>query len=170
MRMTDRDYMRVALREAEKAMAEGEVPIGAVIVFKNFDDGVFISSHNRRENEHDATAHAEMIAIREAGRRAGNWRLTGATMYVTLEPCPMCAAAIAEARMERIVYGAPDSKCGAVESVMKLAANPVLASPIEVTAGVMEEECRAIINRFFSLTRDNSYDKIVSHRIESIQG
>lgn len=146
--MKDRDYMRLALVEAEKAAAEGEIPVGAVLV--SSEGGIIASGHNLRETEHDATAHAEIIAIREGGRRLGDFRLTGATLYVTLEPCPMCAGAIAASRLRRLVYGAPDSRAGAVESVMAMFAEPALfAAGIEVAGGVMEDECRAVLQKFF---------------------
>jgi tRNA(Arg) A34 adenosine deaminase TadA len=109
--MADDTFMRIALDEARIAADEGEVPIGAAIVC---DGAVIARAHNRRENDRDPTAHAELLAIRAAAERLGRWRLSGCTVYVTLEPCPMCAGAMHQARIDRLVYGAPDPKAGAV--------------------------------------------------------
>ena len=140
--------MALALDEARLAMESGEVPVGAVLI----DDGggVVVRAHNLRETERDATAHAEILAIREAGRRLSRWRLTGCTLYVTLEPCPMCAGAIMAARVSRLVYGAPDARAGAVESIFNTPGPPSLAAASETTAGVMEDECRALLQIFFA--------------------
>ena len=144
----DRECMALALDEARLAMESGEVPVGAVLI----DDGggVVVRAHNLRETERDATAHAEILAIREAGRRLSRWRLTGCTLYVTLEPCPMCAGAIMAARVSRLVYGAPDARAGAVESIFNIPGHPSLAPAPEITAGVMEDECRALLQIFFA--------------------
>jgi len=143
-------FMREALAEAEKAYAAGEVPIGAVVV----REGEIISrAHNRREAEHDATAHAEILAIREAGRRLGGWRLTGCTLYVTIEPCPMCAGALVQSRVEHLVYGAADPKAWADRSLLEIVQNPGLNHRLAVTGGVLAEECGALMKRFFRSRR-----------------
>lgn len=144
--MNDMDYMGLALDEAKKAYAIGEVPIGAVIVK---DGEVIAAAHNLRETGHDATAHAEVMAIRQACEKIGHWRLTGATLYVTIEPCPMCAGALVMSRVARLVYGAADYKAGAVESLFNITNHSGLNHRIEVTAGVREEECRSLMKGFF---------------------
>ena len=149
--MTDEDFMRLALREAEKAYALEEVPIGAVLVD---EQGQVVSSgHNMREVWHDATAHAELIAIREACRTLGRWRLTGLTLYVTIEPCPMCAGAIVMSRVDRVVYGSTDAKAGACESVFNIPGNETLNHRPEIRAGVLQQECAEIMRRFFKERR-----------------
>lgn len=145
----DRDYMALALAEARAAAATGEMPVGAVVVSSAGD--VVSSAHNLRERDFDATAHAEILAIREAGAKLGSWRLPGCSLYVTLEPCPMCTGAIIQARLSRLVYGAPDSVMGAVDSLLALPA--ALGSGIEVRAGVMEDDCRAVLQEFFIAMR-----------------
>ncbi len=143
-------YMRQALAEAEKAYALGEVPIGAVVVL----DGEIIGrGHNLREVLKDSTAHAEILALREAAGKIGDWRLNGATLYSTIEPCPMCAGALVQFRVETLVYGAADPKAGAVDSVMDVVRQPRFNHQVEVVAGVLEEECRQIIQRFFQALR-----------------
>ncbi len=142
----DRFYMGVALQEAHQAYLLGEVPIGAVVV-RNQE--VIGRGHNMRETWKDPTAHAEIIAIKEACRRVGGWRLTESTLYVTIEPCPMCAGAIVLARLPRLVYGARDPKGGAVDSLFDLVRREELNHRVEVAAGILEEECRAIIQKFF---------------------
>ena len=142
--------MGLALAEARLAAEEGEVPIGAVLV-KN---GVVISrAHNRRENDKDATAHAEMLVIRDACQKLGRWRLSGTTLYVTIEPCPMCAGALVMSRVDRLVYGSPDYKAGAVESLFNIASHPALNHRLEVTAGIRQEECAAAMQAFFRKRR-----------------
>ncbi|REJ34349.1 MAG: tRNA-specific adenosine deaminase [Bacillota bacterium] len=142
--------MRAALAEAEAAAAKGEIPIGAVIV----RDGELIAAgHNLRETERDPTGHAEMVAIRRAAARLGAWRLTGTTLYVTIEPCPMCAGALVLARIERLVYGAADPKAGACGTLWNLVQDPRLNHRLAVTAGVLEDECRAVIQAFFRRLR-----------------
>ncbi|WP_425059276.1 tRNA-specific adenosine deaminase [Sporomusa carbonis] len=148
--MDDSYYMGLALVEAQKAFDLGEVPIGAVLVM---DNQVIATAHNMRELWHDATAHAEVIAIREACRVLKRWRLTGATLYVTIEPCPMCAGALVMSRVDRLVYGSPDYKAGAVESLFNVAQNSALNHRLEVTAGVRAEECAAIMKEFFRQRR-----------------
>jgi tRNA(adenine34) deaminase len=143
----DGEFMRLALQEAEAALAEDEVPVGALIVQ---DGRVIASAHNQREQLHDPTAHAEMIAITQAAEALGSWRLERSTMYVTLEPCPMCAGAIVLARLPRVVYGAADPKAGAVASLYQLLDDSRLNHRADVVAGVMAEPCGAILSRFFS--------------------
>ena len=144
--MNDFELMGLALAEAEQAAAEGEVPIGAVLVFAG---EVIAQAHNRRETDHDATAHAEMLVIREACRKLRRWRLTGATLYVTIEPCPMCAGALVMSRVDRLVYGSPDFRAGAVESIFNVVQHPSLNHRLAVTAGVRQDECAAAMQAFF---------------------
>ncbi|GEA14489.1 MAG: tRNA(adenine34) deaminase [Moorella sp. (in: firmicutes)] len=148
--MDHRFYMGEALAEAEKAFALGEIPIGAVIVE---GERILARAGNRRETWGDPTAHAEIIALREAARVRGNWRLTGTTLYVTVEPCPMCAGALVQARVKRLVYGAPDLRAGAVDSVVNLVENPHFNHQVEVIPGIREEECRQLLKRFFQQVR-----------------
>ncbi len=144
----DKAYMQMALEEARIAMQKGEVPVGAVLI--NDEDGVVVRTHNLRETQKDATAHAEILAIREGGRKLSRWRLSGCTLFVTLEPCPMCAGAIMAARISRLVYGATDSRAGAVESIFNIPGHPSLAPAPVITAGVLEDECSEILKSFFS--------------------
>jgi len=143
--------MQQALLEARKAYDMGEVPIGAVIVK---DGKVIARGHNLRETEKDRTLHAEMVAIREAARYLGGWRLTGCELYVTIEPCPMCAGAIIQARIERVVFGAMDPKAGCAGSLYNLLQDPRFNHRVEVVGGVMEEECRRIMQDFFRARRE----------------
>ena len=139
-------YMEEALREAQKALHKKEIPVGAVIV----KDGQIISrAHNLKETLNDPTAHAEIIAIREASRVLANWRLEGCNLYVTLEPCPMCAGAINQARIDRLIYGAMDLKTGACGSLFNLTGDLRLNHKVEVVAGIMEEECKLLLKTFF---------------------
>ncbi|MBQ4422200.1 MAG: nucleoside deaminase [Schwartzia sp.] len=147
----DREYMAIALDEARLAMQSGEVPVGAVLI--DDEGGVVVRAHNLCERETDATAHAEMLAIREAGKRLSRWRLTGCTLYVTLEPCPMCAGAIMASRISRLVYGATDARAGAVESIFNNPGHPSLAPEPQITADVMEDECKALLQKFFAARR-----------------
>jgi tRNA(adenine34) deaminase len=144
------DFMRHALREAQAAFDEDEVPIGAIVVHENRIIG---SAHNQREQLRDPTAHAEMIAITQAAEALGNWRLEGCTLYVTLEPCPMCAGAIVLARIPRVVYGAADPKAGAVTTLYQILGDPRLNHRSEVIAGVLGDECGALLSRFFAEKR-----------------
>ena len=139
-------FMREALAEAEKAYVLGEVPIGAVVALENKIIG---RGHNLREVLKDSSAHAEILAMREAAGFIGDWRLNGATLYATIEPCAMCAGAIVQFRVSTLVYGAADPKAGAVDSVVDLVREPRFNHRVEVVAGVLEEECRSIIRRFF---------------------
>ena len=138
-------YMRLALEEARAAGAQGEVPVGCVIVREG---KVIARGHNRRELLSDATAHAELEAIREASRALGTWRLTGCTLYVTLEPCPMCAGAMINARLDAVVYGAPNPKAGCCGSVLPLFHEKFNHHPA-VCGGVLEEECAKVLGAFF---------------------
>ena len=147
--MTDTEYMRQALALAEQAAAIGEVPVGCVIVC---DDKIVGTGYNRRENDRHALAHAELMAIDEACRTLGGWRLWKCTLYVTLEPCPMCAGAIINARIPRVVYGASDDKCGAVHSVCTLFDMKFNHHP-KVERGVLEEECAGLLTDFFARLR-----------------
>ena len=147
----DREYMAIALDEARLAMESGEVPVGAVLI--DDEGGVVVRAHNLCESERDATAHAEILAIREAGRRLSRWRLNGCTLYVTLEPCSMCAGAIMAARISRLVYGATDARAGAVESIFNIPGHPSLAPSPKITAGVMEDECKDLLQKFFTERR-----------------
>ena len=149
----DEFYMEEALKEAAEAYRLGEVPIGAVVV----RNGTVVGrGHNMREKWQDPTAHAEVIAIRDACSQVGGWRLTESTLYVTIEPCPMCAGAMVLARLPRLVYGAQDFKGGAVDSLFDLVRNTKLNHRLEVTAGILEEECRAIMQKFFQELRGAS--------------
>lgn len=151
--MDDRVYMQLALEQAQLAFDLGEVPIGAVLVM---DGEVIARAHNRRETWHDATAHAELMVIQEACKTLGRWRLSGATLYVTIEPCTMCAGAMVLARVDRVVYGSPDPKAGAAESLFNVVDNQALNHRLQVTAGVMEEECRDIMKTFFRQRREKA--------------
>ena len=151
MARDDRFYMREALQEAERAGELGEIPIGAVLV--NAAGDIVSRGHNMRETWQDATAHAEVVAIREACRLLGRWRLSGCTLYVTVEPCPMCAGALVMSRVERVVYGCPDSKAGAAESLFNIVNFPALNHQLAVTAGVLEDDCIGVLQRFFQKKR-----------------
>lgn len=142
--------MRMALCEAKAAYDEDEVPIGAVIVM----DGIVISkAHNIRENIKDPTAHAEMVAIREASQALRRWRLSDCELYVTIEPCPMCAGAIVQARIKRLIYGAQDPKAGACGTIMNIVQDRFLNHRVEVTAGILEDECSGIMKDYFKYKR-----------------
>ncbi|MFM1655506.1 tRNA adenosine(34) deaminase TadA [Brevibacillus sp. B_LB10_24] len=139
-------YMQEAIKEAKKAMAIGEVPIGAVVV----RDGEIVGrGYNLRETKKDPTLHAEMIAIREASERLGGWRLIGCTLYVTLEPCPMCAGAVVQSRVEEVVFGAADPKAGCAGTLMNLLNDQRFNHQVPVVAGVLGEECADLLKRFF---------------------
>ena len=138
--------MRLALAQAAAALEHGDVPIGAVVVR---DDEVLAAARNERELRGDPTAHAEVLALRAAAEELGTWRLTGATVYVTLEPCPMCAGALVLARVARLVYGPQDPRAGAAYSLYNVVQDPRLNHSVDVTAGVLEDECAALLRRFF---------------------
>lgn len=148
--MKHEDWMRLALKQAEKAYDLDDVPIGAVIV----RNGEILSvAHNEKELGQDPTAHAEMVAIRRAAETIGHWRLTDCILYVTLEPCAMCAGGIVQARVKQLVYGASDAKGGAVESVMNVLNQKAWNHKVEVTAGVLEEECSTLLRCYFNEKR-----------------
>ncbi|MBR3458299.1 MAG: tRNA adenosine(34) deaminase TadA [Selenomonadaceae bacterium] len=146
--------MGLALDEARKAYELGEIPIGAVIVDGRGD--VVSRGHNMRESWQDATAHAEMVAIKEACRHLGRWRLSGLTLYVTIEPCPMCAGALVMSRVDRVVYGSTDAKAGAAESLFNIVDHPAMNHRLQVTAGVRQDECAGLMKRFFAERRRKS--------------
>lgn len=146
----DEYFMKLALNEAYKAYSVDEVPVGAIIVK---DNKVIATGYNGRENLKDPTAHAEIIAIKEASKVLGGWRLLGCTMYVTIEPCPMCAGAIINSRINRLVIGAGDPKMGACGSVVNLVQNPSFNHRVDMTWGVLEEESSYIMKRFFKKLR-----------------
>ncbi|MEE3369644.1 MAG: tRNA adenosine(34) deaminase TadA [Planctomycetota bacterium] len=143
-------YMRAALQQAELALSENEVPVGAVIVR---NERIIAAAHNQREQLRDPTAHAEMIAITQAAEAVGGWRLLECTLYVTLEPCPMCAGAILQARIPNLVYGAADPKAGAVSSLFRLLGDARLNHRTEVVPSVLDEDCGRILSDFFSQRR-----------------
>ncbi|MCM3734211.1 tRNA adenosine(34) deaminase TadA [Fictibacillus nanhaiensis] len=147
----DNYYMELALKEAKKAAEIGEVPIGAVLVK---DEKILARAHNLREVEQRAIAHAELLAIDEACKETGAWRLEGTTLYVTLEPCPMCAGAIVLSRVKRVVYGAADPKGGCAGTLMNLLQEDRFNHQCEVISGVKEEACREILSTFFKTLRD----------------
>ena len=147
--MDDEQYMRRALALAAQAQAAGDVPIGAVLV----SGDLVIETHNEKEARPDATAHAEMLALREAAQRLGVWRLADATLYVSKEPCIMCAGAILAARVKRLVYGAPDPKGGADGGAFDILRSPLTNHRIEVTAGVLETEAAEQLRAFFRAKR-----------------
>jgi len=143
--------MRVAIREAEKAAAMGEVPVGAVVVGPS---GEIVSrAHNRTVTENDPTAHAEVLALRKAAKKTGNYRLAGCRLVATIEPCPMCAGAAVNARVSEIIYGADDPKTGAVRSLYRIASDPRLNHRMYVISGVLVEECSAVLKEFFRSRR-----------------
>lgn len=142
----DEKWMWLALEEAKKAAALGEVPIGAVAVL---DGEVIGSGYNRKESDLDPTAHAEIIALREAAVKVQNWRLIGVTLYCTLEPCPMCAGAMIQGRLSRLVYGGKDTRFGADGSIVNVMREPSFNHQVEITSGILEEESAALLQDFF---------------------
>lgn len=149
--MTDDELMELALEEARDALAHDDVPVGAVVVV---DGEVIARRHNERELTGDPTAHAEMLAVRDAAATQGTWRLEGATVVVTLEPCPMCAGALQQSRVARVVFGAADEKAGALGSLYNLGVDPRLNHELEVTAGIRAGECAELLTGFFAKRRD----------------
>lgn len=148
--MDDRAAMRAAIAEAEQALLEGETPVGCAIL----KDGALVAlGHNLREQTGDPTAHAEIVAIRRAARETNDWRLEGCTLYVTLEPCPMCAGAISQARVSRLVYGAADARYGCAGSVYRIPEDPAFNHFCRSEGGLLAEECEALIRRFFEKRR-----------------
>ncbi len=145
-------FMRQALTEAEKAYRIGEVPIGAVVVRNG---AVIAAAHDLRELLNDASAHAEILAMREAAQTLNDWRLNDTALYVTVEPCAMCAGAIVQFRVGRLVYGAPNSKSGSIDSILDIVSQSKFNHRVEVISGVMEAECRSIMQAFFRDLRKN---------------
>ena len=148
---SDERFMLLALVEAQRAEDAGEVPVGAVVVI---GDAVVASGYNRPISSNDPTAHAEMIALREAARHCGNYRVPGATMYCTVEPCMMCAGAMIHARIDRLVFGTPDPKAGSAGSIYNVLTDPRLNHRVEVISGICEDECAALLRAFFSRRRE----------------
>ena len=142
--------MREALAEADRAAALGEVPVGAVVVSRG---AIVARGHNLRERDHDPTAHAELLAIRDAARALSSWRLEGCTLFVTLEPCAMCAGALVNARIERVVWGCDDPKAGACVTLFTIGADARLNHRFEMTRGVLEVDCRERLQTFFASLR-----------------
>ncbi len=149
----EHDYMQLALVQAKKAAELGEIPIGAVLVCGG---EVIAAAYNQREMLPDATAHAEILAIRQGCARLGRWRLSGCTLYVTVEPCPMCSGAIVNSRIDRVVYGCPDVKAGGVESIFNILTNDNLNHQVEVIGGICEEECASVMRDFFRRRRQEN--------------
>lgn len=147
---SDEGWMRLALAQAEQAASQGEVPIGAVAVL---DGQVVGSGYNRKETDRDPTAHAEMIALRQAAQTVGNWRLVNVVLYCTVEPCPMCAGAMIQARLTRLVYGTRDNRFGADGTVVDVLGEPRFNHRVDVTRGVLEEEAAALLQSFFRQLR-----------------
>ena len=148
--MTDDDWMTIAIEEARAAAAQGDVPVGAVVV----RDGEIIGrGHNRRELDQDPTAHAEVVALREAARTIGHWRISDATLYVTQEPCPMCAGALVNARIAHLVFGCLNPKAGAVQSLFTIVTDPRLNHRMEVRGEVRADECALLLTQFFAELR-----------------
>lgn len=145
-------YMRAAIREARKAYALQEVPIGCVIVY---EDKIIARGYNRRNTDRNTIAHAEMSAIKKASKKLGDWRLEGCTMYVTLEPCQMCAGAIVQARMDEVVIGSMNPKAGCAGSVLNLLEVPAFNHQVKITKGVLEEDCTAMLSTFFKELREH---------------
>lgn len=148
---SDEHWMAVALSAAAQAADRGEVPVGACLVGP--DGALLAAASNRTIADSDPTAHAEILAIREAGRRLLNYRLPGTTMYATIEPCAMCAGALVNARVKRLVYGAADERFGAAESRFRLCDNPLLNHRIEIVSGIRADECRLLLQEFFRAKR-----------------
>ncbi len=150
---SDYDFMKIALAEAEDAYRHGEVPVGAVLVREG---NILARVHNSPIAKNDPSAHAEMLVLRQAAELMGNYRLTGAELYVTLEPCIMCAGALVHARVSRVIFGARDPKCGAVVSLYNILSDKRLNHQVKVTEGILAEECGEIISRFFQQKRITS--------------
>ena len=147
---SDERFMRWALAEAARGAKEGEVPVGAVVVL---GEKIVARAHNRPIHLHDPTAHAEILALRRAAKKLANYRMEGCDLYVTIEPCPMCAGAIVQARLRRVVFGAFDPKAGAAGSVVEILRNPSLNHQVDVVPGVLRVECAACLREFFSARR-----------------
>lgn len=150
LKPNDEFYMSEAIREAQKAFDKGEVPIGAIVVYKNRIIG---RAHNQVEMLKDATAHAEILAMTQASSVIDNWRLNDVVIYVTKEPCPMCAGAMVNCRIKKLVYGVSDDQMGAAGSVMDITRSDKLRNKLEVIGGIKEDECRSLIQNFFKIQR-----------------
>ena len=148
--MNDLEYMHLAIVQAQAAALRGEVPVGALVVL---EDRILAAAGNRTVTDCDPTAHAEIVALREAARKAGNHRLVGASIYVTIEPCAMCAGALVQARIARLIYGADEPKGGAIRTCLQVLDAPALNHRIEVVAGVLSEEAAQLLQSFFSARR-----------------
>ncbi|WP_149475828.1 tRNA adenosine(34) deaminase TadA [Oceanobacillus polygoni] len=148
--MNDEKFMEAAIGEAQKALTLNEVPIGAVIVY---NDEIIAKGYNLRESSQTTLSHAELVAIQEANEKIGSWRLEDCTLYVTLEPCPMCAGAIVQSRIKRVVYGATDPKAGCAGTLMNLLNEPRFNHQVELTSGVLQTECAALLTDFFRAIR-----------------
>ena len=149
----DEQFIRLAIEQARIAEENGDIPIGAVIVYKN---QIIAKAYNQRKQLRDPTAHAEIIALTQAAAAKESWRLNGCTMYVTLEPCPMCAGALVLARVDRLVYGCDDPKAGACKSLYNIVQDERLNHRLEVTSGVLQEQCRQQLQEFFSRRREEN--------------
>lgn len=147
---TDLEFMRAALAEARVAAERGEVPVGAVVVHEGH---IIARGHNRTVTDNDPTAHAEMVVLRDAAKTLGNYRLNGVALYVTVEPCAMCAGALIQARVSRLVYGCPELKGGAVRTCFQVLDHPSVNHRVEVTSGVLAEDCARALQEFFQLRR-----------------
>lgn len=157
----DEYFMNLAIQEAKLAEEIGEVPIGAVLVV---DDAIVAKAHNLRETEQRSIAHAEILAIDEACRKLGTWRLEGSALYVTLEPCPMCSGAIVLSRIERVVFGAFDPKAGCAGTLMNLLNEPRFNHQVEVISGVKQEECSKILTHFFKKLREEKKQQKIKEK------
>jgi len=165
--MREELYMRMALQLAEEALAAGEIPIGAVAVY---EDEVIAVARNEKELQQDATAHAEILVMQRAAQHLQRWRLEGVTLYCTLEPCPMCAGAMVNTRIKRLVYGSRDEKAGAAGSVIDLVRYPGLNHQVEVVDGVLKEECSSLLMNFFAdMRRDGRAGRRPSTRKHNIE-
>jgi tRNA(adenine34) deaminase len=148
--VNDSEYMHLAISQAQAAALRGEVPVGALVVL---DDRILAAGGNRTITDCDPTAHAEIVALRDAARKAGNYRLIGATLYVTVEPCAMCAGALVQARVARLVYGADEPKGGAVRTCLRVLDAPALNHRVEVVSGILAAECAQLLQAFFAARR-----------------
>lgn len=154
----DEKYMRAALREAKKAYALGEVPIGCVLVA---DGKIIARGYNRRKTDHNTLSHAELNAIRKAGKKTGDWRLEQCTMYVTLEPCQMCAGAIVQARIPKVYIGTMNPKAGCAGSLLNLLQFPAFNHQADIESGILQEECAALLSGFFKEMRQKKKDGLI---------
>ena len=154
----DEKYKRAALREAKKAYALGEVPIGCVLVA---DGKIIARGYNRRKTDHNTLSHAELNAIRKAGKKTGDWRLEQCTMYVTLEPCQMCAGAIVQARIPKVYIGTMNPKAGCAGSLLNLLQFPAFNHQVDIESGILQEECAALLSGFFKEMRQKKKDGLI---------